>query len=105
MLRSITAIPHRLALGTLVVNARFEKRLFSTTDGREKIRKLIEGYFALGGMQIQINVIDQETLQDALVHPERHQDLIVRVGGYSEFWGQLTHQLRQTVLERTVHDA
>ena len=40
----------------------------------------------MGGMQLQVNVVDQDVLRDAVAHPERHGDLIVRIGGYSEYF-------------------
>jgi len=103
MLKSVADIPHYLAPGTLVVNARFTKDFFATKAGRAKLQDLIRTYFSMGGMQIQINVIDQKVLQDAIAHPERHQDLIVRVGGYSEYFNRLSTALKQTILERTEH--
>jgi len=103
MLKSVSAIPHNLAPGTLVINARFTKDFFTTEDGRVKIRDLIKTYFEMGSMQIQINVVDQEVLKDAIAHPEKHQDLIVRIGGYSEYFNRLSPALKQTVLERTEH--
>ena len=103
MLKSVATIPHYLAPGTLVVNARFTRDFFTTEAGRAKIRDLVRTYFDMGGMQIQINVVDQEILRDAIAHPERHQDLIVRVGGYSEYFNRLSPALKQTVLERTEH--
>ena len=54
-------------------------------------------------MQMQITVVDQEILRAALVEPERYADLIVRIGGYSEYWINLSQSLRETVLERTEH--
>jgi len=103
MLRSVAAIPHHLAPGTLVVNARFTRDFFSTDAGRSKLRDLVRTYFDMGGMQLQINVVDQKVLRDAIAHPERHQDLIVRVGGYSEYFNRLSPALKQTVLERIEH--
>jgi len=103
MLRSVSRIPHRLAPGTLVVNLRLSSHLFLSQEGRRKVRDLIETYFQLGGMQIQINVVDQSTLREAMKHPERHQDLVVRVGGYSEYFNRLSPDLQRTVLERTEH--
>lgn len=103
MLRSVSALPHYLAPGTLVVNARFMKDFFTTETGRAKLRDLVRTYFDMGGMQIQINVVDQEVLRDAMAHPERYQDLIVRIGGYSEYFNRLSTSLKQTVLERTEH--
>jgi len=104
MLKSVTRIPHRLAPGTLVVNARFSKQFFATDAGRAGLKEMIRTYFDLGGMQIQINVVDQEVLKDAVAHPERHQDLVVRVGGFSEYFNRLSPELKHAVLERVEHD-
>ena len=57
----------------------------------------------MGGLQLQVNVVDQETLRDAVENPEKYGDLIVRVGGYSEYWSNLTPALRESVLLRTEH--
>jgi formate C-acetyltransferase len=103
MLGSVARLPHNEAPGTLVVNIRLSKALFSTRDQRMKIKHLIRTYFHLGGMQLQINVVDQETLQDAWEHPEQHGDLIIRVGGYSEYWNRLDRDLQRTILNRTEH--
>lgn len=37
-------------------------------------------------------------------NPDKHRDLIVRVGGYSDYFVNLTSALRQAVLERNVHE-
>ena len=66
-------------------------------------RALIRSYFEMGGLQLQINVIDQATLEDAVRHPERYGDLVVRVGGYSEYWSRLSPALRESILLRTEH--
>lgn len=104
LIRSVASIPQHLAPGTLVTNFRFARSMFSG-EKRERLKDLIRTYFALGGLQMQITVVDQDTLRDAVAHPERYGDLIVRIGGYSEYWGNLSHALRQTVLERTEHEA
>ncbi|MGB9596625.1 MAG: glycine radical domain-containing protein, partial [Candidatus Poribacteria bacterium] len=89
---------------TLVVNIRFIKRIFSSKEDRMKLQNLIKTYFDMGGMQLQINVVDQEILRDAIAHPEKYQDLIIRIGGYSEYFNRLSESLKQTVLERTKHE-
>jgi len=103
MLKSVSNIPHYLAPGTLVVNARFVKDFFTKKEGRSELQNLIKTYFDMGGMQLQINVVDQEVLRDAIEHPEKYQDLIIRIGGYSEYFNRLSEALKQTVLERTEH--
>jgi len=103
MLCSVTRLPLYLALGTPVLNVRFSKSLFDSRQGRQSVRDLIESYFLLGGMQIQVSVVDQDVLRDAIAHPERHEDLIVRVGGFSAHFNTLSEELKRTVLERTEH--
>ncbi|MGN0292984.1 MAG: pyruvate formate lyase family protein [Lachnospiraceae bacterium] len=65
---------------------------------------LIKGYFQAGGVQIQITMVSKEELEDALVHPEKHEDLVVRVGGYSEYFNRLTPELKQAVYKRTIFE-
>ena len=100
-LASAAALETRLAPGTLVVNIRLSKKLF---EQREKVKALVRGYFAMGGLQVQINVVDQALLRDALEHPEQHGDLIIRMGGYSEYWNRLSRALQESVLERIEHE-
>lgn len=102
-IKSLGAIPHHLAPGTLVVNARFAAEHFRTPAGRAKLRALFRTYFDLGGMQMQVNVVNQELLRDAVAHPENYPNLVVRMGGYSEYFSRLSPELRLTLLERTEH--
>ena len=103
MLKSVAKLDHAGALGTLVLNLRLAKSFFDSSADRRAIIDLVQGYFNLGGMQLQISVIDQEVMRDAIAHPERHGNLIVRIGGYSEYFNNLSPELKQTVLERTEH--
>jgi formate C-acetyltransferase len=104
LLRSVARVPHFLAPGTLVINIRFTKRLFDDPAARAQLKALVRTYFDLGGMQLQINVVDQRILQEALDNPEAHRDLIVRVGGYSEYFHSLSRDLQLSVLERVEHE-
>ncbi len=104
LIRSVTSLDLVHAPGTMVVNIRFVKRLFKDPESREKVKALVRSYFALGGMQIQINVVDQAVLQEAIKCPEKHRDLIVRIGGYSEYFHRLSPELQITVLQRTEHE-
>jgi formate C-acetyltransferase len=103
MIHAVTSLSQVDAPGTLVVNIRIGAGMFDSVDGREKVKSLLKSYFEMGGMQIQVNVVDQKVLEDALAHPELHQDLVIRMGGYSEYWSNLTKELRVSVLERTEH--
>lgn len=103
MLHSTASLQQSHAPGTLVVNLRVSKQLILTEEGRTKLKALIRTYFSLGGLQLQVNVVDQEILRDAIAHPEKHQDLIIRIGGYSEYFNNLPHDLKLSLLERTEH--
>jgi formate C-acetyltransferase len=104
LIKSVTSLDMIHAPGTLVVNIRFSKRLFKDPVAREKVKALIRSYFALGGMQIQVNVVDQSVLREAIRCPEKYRDLIVRIGGYSEYFHRLSPDLQLTVLQRTEHE-
>ena len=54
-------------------------------------------------MQIQVSCLSREEILDAIEHPERHENLVVRIGGFSEYFNRLSPALQQTVLERTEH--
>ncbi len=101
MLRSVARLPLRLAVGTPVLNMRFQKSTLANPDARRRLRTLIETYFQLGGMQLQITIVDRAELEDALLHPELHENLIVRIGGYSTYFNRLSLELKQEVLKRT----
>jgi formate C-acetyltransferase len=102
LLRSVAKIPHELAPGTLVVNIRLAPQFFRG-EQRRKLRDLLLTYFELGGMQLQMTVVDQAVLQAAMAEPEKYGDLIIRVGGYSEYWSRLDTDVRRAILERVEH--
>ena len=55
----------------------------------------------MGGQTLQINVVSKEELLDAKVHPEKHENLIVRVGGFSEYFNRLAEPLQDNIIART----
>ncbi len=95
---------HTLATSGFVMQLKFDKAMFSTEEGIENFITLVKGYFRGGGQQLTVNVVDQEALLDAKKHPERHQNLIVRVGGYSAYFTQLEEALQDNIIARTMHD-
>jgi len=59
----------------------------------------------LGGHHIQFNVVSAKTLRAAQAEPEKHQDLIVRVAGYSDYFCDLSEALQEEIIARTEHSA
>jgi len=67
------------------------------------IKALITSYFAGGGVQVQITCVNREILDDAIKNPERHGDLVVRVGGYNEYFVRLDAETRENFLKRNYY--
>ncbi|GHU36621.1 glycyl radical enzyme [Clostridia bacterium] len=100
LINSVLKLPHTKAVGTPVFNIRFSKELASSKVGREAIKDLIRTYFERGGLQIQATVLSSEEMRKAQKEPEKYSDLIVRIGGYSEYFVYLSKTLQETVIAR-----
>ena len=103
LMRSVLSYDHRLAKSGFVLQVKFDKRSFSTERGKEAFKSLLKAYFGEGGQQLTVNVLSSEELLDAVKHPERHGDLIVRVGGYSAKFVELNPDLQNNIIARTTH--
>jgi len=66
-----------------------------------KLRDLIRTYFDLGGMQLQFNMVDTQTLLDAQANPDRYRDLVVRIAGYSVLFTNLSKKAQDEIISRT----
>ena len=95
---SASKLPQHLVEAISVLNMTMEKGYVE-----KALRPLVESYFEKGGMQVQVTCTSKEELLDAYEHPEMHRDLIVRVGGYSDYFMNLSPALRKAVVERDVH--
>jgi len=104
VLKSAAKIDHLHTGGTLL-NQKFSPAFFESEDAIRKLGQLIRSYFKMNGHHIQFNVVDAETLRDAQKNPERHQGLIVRVAGYSDYFNDLGVDLQNEIIQRTEHES
>lgn len=77
----------------------FDKSWFKTKESRDKIKALIHTYFKLGGLQFQVNSIDIELLEKANLEPEKYPEVIVRKGGYSVRFNEMSQAARAEFIE------
>jgi len=103
VIKSVSKIDHLRTGGTLL-NQKFSPDFFKNQDAKRKLTALIRSYFRLDGHHIQFNVVSAETLRDAQKHPEKYQDLIVRVAGYSDYFNDLGEDLQNEIIRRTEHE-
>ena len=102
VIKSVARIDHSRTGGTLL-NQKIMPNLLSNEEGREKLASLVHSYFKLGGHHIQFNVVSAETLRDAQLNPQNHNDLIVRVAGYSDYFVNIGKGLQDEIIARTEH--
>lgn len=62
---------------------------------------LVEGFFASGGMEVQINVLDPALLAEARDNPGRHPGIVVRVAGYCAYFDDLPVSVKDEIIRRT----
>ncbi|MBR5871492.1 MAG: hypothetical protein IKZ09_10710 [Clostridia bacterium] len=96
LLSSVAALHPDMVLGTPITNIRISKRNLPRV-----LKSLTQGYFAMNGMQLQVTCASREELLDAVAHPEKHENLVVRIGGFSEYFNRLSPTLKQSVIDRT----
>lgn len=88
--------------GGSVQNIKFTPRMMH--EDKEKVKLLFKTYFDKGGCQLMVTVVDHGVLEDAQKHPENYPDLIVRVAGYSAVFVNLTKDVQEELLSRTLYD-
>ncbi|MCL2664792.1 MAG: hypothetical protein FWE82_04195, partial [Defluviitaleaceae bacterium] len=83
------------------LNVKFRKILWD--EQRQNVTAMFKTFFEMGGGQLQINVVDSEDLKNAMERPDEYRSLIVRVGGFSAYFVQLSKQQQEEIISRTEH--
>lgn len=100
MMNSLVKLRTDLHAGA-VQNLTFSRELF--VGNREVTKALLAAYFRSGGQQAMINVLNRGDLEDAMIHPERHRNLMVRVGGFSARFVTLAPDVQREIASRTLY--
>jgi pyruvate-formate lyase len=82
------------------LNQKFSGTVVQSPESREKLAVLTDTFFRNGGQHIQFNLVDTTELLDAKAHPEKHRDLVVRVGGFSAYFVMLSPEIQDDIILR-----
>ena len=85
------------------LNQKFPKSMFANEGAIDSLVAYTNAFLGAGGTHIQYNLVDNAELKDAQLHPEAHQDLLVRVGGFSAYFVQLSKYIQDDIIMRNEH--
>lgn len=104
-LNSVAKIPYKYCRDGVSNTFSITPQTLGKTAGAraENLKDMMDGYFSKGGFHLNINVIDRETLEDAMKKPWKYPSLTIRVSGYAVNFVKLTKQQQEEVISRTFH--
>ena len=102
MLSSVMKLPLDYGVGGTTLNVVLTTALLSSPEARACVSDVLFTYLCEGGQMAQVTTANLDDLRDAEIHPERHGDLIVRVGGFSIEFVQLDRRAQDEIISRYV---
>jgi formate C-acetyltransferase len=100
VLRSFSVIDYSRVMNGGPITMELAPSVFQAPEAYAKLASLIRYFVQTGNQQLQINLLGRETLLDAIKHPERHRNLIVRVWGWSGYFCELAPEFQRQIINR-----
>jgi formate C-acetyltransferase len=102
---SLAKLPYKDSLDGIsyTVSVAPQKAHLSDPELIDAAVKALDMYFSQGGFHMNLNVIDKETLEDAMQNPDKYPQLTIRVSGYAVNFVRLTREQQLDVIKRTFH--
>ena len=105
LLNSMNSLDFSRCPNGINFNMKFQKDVVAGDKGAGMLKAYLSPYFERGGMQVQVNVLDRDTLIEARSHPERYPNLLVRVSGYATYFRDLSDEMKDEIIMRTENTA
>jgi formate C-acetyltransferase len=102
---SVAKLPYKDAQDGIsyTVSVAPQKARLSESQLVDEATKAFDVYFDHGGFHMNLNVIDKDTLEDAMKNPDKYPQLTIRVSGYAVNFVRLTPEQQRDVISRTFH--
>lgn len=104
IINAATCFSHTQFGNGMVLDLKFSPSVFQKATSRSAFRAMLSTYFQQGGMEIQFNIMNRETLLAAQREPEKYRNLIVRVSGFSAYFVNLYKTLQDEIIARTEYE-
>ena len=103
VLKSVSKLDNYLLTNGSLLNVKLSPGPLQTEQGLENFVNYLYAYMKLKIQHIQFNVIGRDTLKEAQADPEKYENLVVRVAGYSAFFVELNEKIQNDIINRTEH--
>jgi formate C-acetyltransferase len=102
---SVAKIPYRDAADGISLTATLLPEGLGRVRGDQvtNLRSMLDAFFSSTGYHMNVNVLNRDTLLDAMDHPEKYPHLTIRVSGYAVNFVRLTREQQMDVISRTFH--
>ena len=104
---SVAKIPYRDAADGISLTSTLVPTGLGRTpeDQTTNLTSILDTFFTATGFHMNVNVLNRDTLIDAMDHPEKYPSLTIRVSGYAVNFIRLTREQQMDVINRTFHGA